>query len=213
MAKFKVGDKVRHVDDGQDGPVGVVKGVYGDGKIKVKFPGLMKDGFDGFEEEELVMANGCARNAKFKMGDQVLYRGVFGGRREDRIGTVRSEDSPGKYWIVFFDGSKMLVPETSLEAKNACAPRSSNAVVQNAINARRARNAIDFNGASAKVQKAFEGRIDKLVKKFKNDLRAVSTDVAKEYKKYQSIEPDSATLILEVGDWIESLKGSVDGSW
>jgi hypothetical protein len=29
----------------------------------------------------------------------------------------------------------MLVPETSLEAKNACAPRSSNAVVQNAINA------------------------------------------------------------------------------
>lgn len=90
-----------------------------------------------------------------------------------------------------------------------------NPIVKNAVaaNGRTARNAIDFNGASAKVQKAFEGRIDKLVQKFKNDLRAVSTDVAKEYRKYQSIEPDSATLILEVGDWIESLKGSVDDSW
>ena len=95
MAKFKIGDKVRHVDDGQDGPVGVVKGVYGDGKIKVKFPGLMKDGFDGFEEEELVMANGCARNAGKAMisrrGNDWYYAWAEGSQ-DGREGPFRTEE-------------------------------------------------------------------------------------------------------------------------
>lgn len=114
MAKFKVGDKVRHVDDGQDGPVGVVKGVYGDGKIKVKFPGLMKDGFDGFEEEELVMANGCARNAKFSKGDKV--ESVKTGAK----GVVDEVYGDEKYAVLFDGaGSPDRVEGFQIKAANA----------------------------------------------------------------------------------------------
>lgn len=159
MAKFKVGDRVTDgnaVYEITDVDDGIYEWKVVSGKAD---PSHSKGGEIAWAESKMRLAN-TARNAKFKMGDQVLYRGVFGGRREDRIGTVRSEDSPGKYWIVFFDGSKMLVPETSLEAKNACAPRSSNAVVQNAINARRARNADDlsvpFQAALSAVRKLAE---------------------------------------------------------
>jgi hypothetical protein len=148
--------------------------------------------------------------AKFKVGDKVRDTEAM---RDGVIVEVDAE-KPG-YYAVKYDTRpqpQWNIPESYLTAANS-APVSANSVVRNAMAARTARNAIDFNGASAKVQKAFEGRIDKLVQKFKNDLRAVSTDVAKEYKKYKGIEPDSATLILEVGDWIESLKGSVDDSW
>lgn len=204
MAKFSKGDKVESV---KKGAKGVVDEVYGDEKYAVLFDGATNpDRVEGFQ---IKAANGCAKNAKFKIGDKVRVDSAFSSNVNDGMGIV--DAIQGDDVIVSFGGyGKVRVPSAYVYINS---PASTNAVVQNAINARRARNAIDFNGASAKVRKAFEGRLEKIVQKFKNDLRAVSTDVAKEYKKYQSIEPDSATLILEVGDWIESLKGSVDDSW
>jgi hypothetical protein len=286
MAKFAKGDKVESV---KTGAKGVVDEVYGDEKYAVLFDGATNpDRVEGFQ---IKAANGCAKNAKFKVGDKVKVKGagvetikaVYPKGKgsgldptqvdmsvdwyetdgsgmiadEDIVGVANSapvrstnsvvqnakdaegsvirvgdivisvhdeeEDNPKEYKVKGISGSYVYLDDGRSEhekdllvynsRKNYATIHSTNRVVQNAINARRARNAIDFNGASAKVQKAFEGRIDKLVRKFKNDLSAVGTDVAKEYKKYQSIEPDSATLILEVGDWIESLKGSVDDSW
>lgn len=207
MQKFKKGDKVVSV---KTGAKGVVDEVYGEEKYAVLFDGAANpDRVEGFQ---IRLANARACNGKFKVGDKVWVPA------KQKRGVIRGVSATGnQYDVEFMGGGGAYVNEEGLEflqaLGNSDAPVSTNSVVRNAMAARTARNAIDFNGASAKVQKAFEGRIDKLVQKFKNDLRAVSTDVAKEYKKYQSIEPDSAILILEVGDWIESLKGSVDDSW
>ena len=147
--------------------------------------------------------------AKFKPGDKVK------SSVDGKTYIAMEESRPGYWWLADLDGrgNGLETREIDLTLANSRAPRSSNAVVQNAINARKARNAINFNGASAKVRKALEGRLEKLVQKFKNDLNAVVADVGREYKKYQSIEPDSASLIKEVEYWIDSLKDAISQTW
>lgn len=143
--RFKVGDKVRHVDDGQDGPVGVVKGVYGDGKIKVKFPGLVKDGFDGFEEEELVMANSAP-------------------------------------------------------------VRSANAVVQNAINARRARNAkAEFVQPYVSGDVTDNGVSIRLIK-LQDEIKDATADgcAAKAFQQVKLLR-EVANSLEKVAKWMGSL--------
>lgn len=87
--------------------------------------------------------NPAARNAKFKEGDRVKI--VSGGSLSGKTGRVAriSSDSIGVYADVIMDdnGREEQVPIDILHIANSRAPRSTNAVVQNAINVRRARNA------------------------------------------------------------------------
>ncbi|MBQ1428737.1 MAG: hypothetical protein IIZ06_03630 [Kiritimatiellae bacterium] len=157
MAKFRKGDKVESV---KTGARGVVDEVYDDEKYAVLFDGATNpDRVEGFQ---IKAANGCARNAKFKVGDIVekdvpgdTWTGkvvsVSSGNKGVRAVTIKGDGSEGPTWA--FD-------ESEIRLANSAPVRSTNAVVQNAINARRARNAGDlsapFQAALSAVRKLAE---------------------------------------------------------
>lgn len=156
MAKFSKGDKVESV---KTGAKGVVDEVYGDEKYAVLFDGATNpDKVEGFQ---IKAANGCARNAKFKVGQKVKMivsaAPVYGLWLEDGIGGMtgtitkvmpETEWSNAEYEIggrlgdvIRKAGRVKTVAEEDLFAANSASLASTNAVVQNAINARTARNA------------------------------------------------------------------------
>lgn len=133
MAKFAKGDKVVSV---KSGAKGVVDEVYGEEKYAVLFDGAANpDRVEGFQ---IKAANGCAKNAKFKVGDRVRDTEAM---RDGVIVEVDAE-KPG-YYAVKYDTRpqpQWNVPESYLTLANSAPIRSANSVVQNAINARTARN-------------------------------------------------------------------------
>ena len=134
MAKFAKGDKVVSV---KSGAKGVVDEVYGEEKYAVLFDGAANpDRVEGFQ---IKAANGCAKNAKFKVGDRVRDTEAM---RDGVIVEVDAE-KPG-YYAVKYDARpqpQWNVPESYLTLANAAPVRSTNSIVQNAISARTARNA------------------------------------------------------------------------
>lgn len=142
MAKFSKGDKVESV---KTGAKGVVDEVYGGEKYAVLFDGSTNpDRVDGFQ---IKAANGCAKNAKFKIGDKVRVDSAFSSNVNDGMGIV--DAIQGDDVIVSFGGyGKVRVPSAYVYINSLA---SANSVVQNAINARSARNAMvkidDADGA------------------------------------------------------------------
>ena len=150
MAKFSKGDKVESV---KTGAKGVVDEVYGDEKYAVLFDGAASpDRVEGFQ---IKAANGCAKNAKFKVGDKVIWT-QFGGKPM----LVVDMNDKGEYLCRTHDGNEVVFSEEKLKIANSASLASTNAVVQNAINARRARNAGDlsapFQAALSAVRKLAE---------------------------------------------------------
>ena len=204
MAKFAKGDKVESV---KTGAKGVVDEVYGDEKYAVLFDGATNpDRVEGFQ---IKAANGCARNAKFKIGDRVtdgdgvyeitdvddgIYEWKFvsgkanpshreGGEiawaegkmrlansarnAKDRFGAEINVGDTVKFltgtWrglegkVMKIDGNKATVRTEEqgdvvedlniIRVYNSRPLASANAVVQNAINARRARNAGGYDNS------------------------------------------------------------------
>jgi hypothetical protein len=154
MAKFSKGDKVESV---KTGAKGIVDEVYGDEKYSVLFDGATNpDRVEGFQ---IKAANAKACNGKFKVGDSVrLVKGPapsvgdFGKivnvytLTVDMAKSMGFGDYVGQDIVTFFGkGGKHIVPEAWVVAANSRSPRSANAVVQNAINARKARNAEEFD--------------------------------------------------------------------
>lgn len=205
---LKVGDRVMYERSRGTWDTDIIKRIDDNGSVY-----LSKTMLFGRDASSSLVKNGCARNAKFKVGDKVTDGNAVYEITDVDDGIYEWKFVSGKADPSHSEGGEIAWAEGKMRLANSRAVCSTNAVVQNAINARRARNAIDFNGESAKVRKALEGRLEKLVQKFKNDLNAVVADVGREYKKYQSIEPDSASLIKEVEYWIDSLKDAISQTW
>lgn len=149
MAKFAKGDKVESV---KTGAKGVVDEVYGDEKYAVLFDGATNP--DRVEGYQIKAANGCARNAKFREHDWVEITDGEDKGRKGFITKYWNEAGVDLYEVYFRDnkggGSTYGIAERALKptTPNAVSVRSANAVVQNAINARRARNAMDDEQAT-----------------------------------------------------------------
>jgi hypothetical protein len=138
MAKFSKGDKVESV---KTGARGVVDEVYGDEKYAVLFDGATNpDRVEGFQ---IKAANGCARNAKFKVGDKVTDGNAVYEITDVDDGIYEWKVVSGKADPSHSEGGVISWAESKMRLANSAPVRSANAVVQNAINARRARNAID----------------------------------------------------------------------
>lgn len=136
MAKFSKGDKVESV---KTGAKGVVDEVYGDEKYAVLFDGATNpDRVEGFQ---IKAANGCARNAKFKVGDKVTDGNAVYEIMDVDDGIYEWKFVSGKADPSHSEGGEIAWAEGKMRLANSAPVRSTNAVVQNAINARRARNA------------------------------------------------------------------------
>ena len=148
MAKFKEGDKVK-AKDGKFYTIGVV---FGDAEKEPAYECLSPGAASRlFSESELTIANSApVRSANavakdidgniLKVGDRVMYERSRGAWKTDVIKRI---DEDGKVYLsktMLFgrDASTGLVKNGSSASSQLA---SANAVVQNAINARRARNA------------------------------------------------------------------------
>lgn len=173
MTKFSKGDKVESV---KTGAKGVVDEVYGEEKYAVLFDGSTNpDRVEGFQ---IKAANAKACNGKFKVGDSVrLVKGPapsvgdFGKvvnvytLTEDMAKSMGFGDYVGQDIVTFFGkGGKHIVPEAWVVAANSAPISSTNSVVQNAINARRARNAEGYDNS---LGREVDRLADRIAKKFK----------------------------------------------
>lgn len=184
MAKFSKGDKVESV---KTGAKGVVDEVYGDEKYAVLFDGATNpDRVEGFQ---IKAANGCARNAKFKEGDNVKAK----DGKVYTIGIVfgDAEKEPA-YECLRPGAASSMFSESELTLANSRSVCSANAVVQNAISARRARNA---DGDDAIIKKAQDeaGRLEKIAT---GKVRAALKELEAQYRalalKYEPMVKDAA---------------------
>ena len=169
MAKFKAGDVVEIIsglNKGERGTVGSPNAGTENGKTLVSVYGDVKY---IVPEDSLRLAN-AARNAKFKVGDRVtdgsaIYAitGVDDDIYEWKVVSGKADPS-------YSEGGEVAWAEAKMRLANSRTPRSSNAVVRNALaairsgieaaNARTARNAtmgeIKAQLNPAKVKEAYQ---------------------------------------------------------
>lgn len=112
-AKFKVGDKVKHKTNGL---TGIVEGRATEpGNYNVRSEGRVFM----WDEDDLVLANACAANAKFKVGDRVWFKApVTGAKVTAKITATLGGE---KYGFVDDDGIQGTIEGNAIYPLNSTA--------------------------------------------------------------------------------------------
>ena len=112
-AKFKVGDKVKHKTNGL---TGIVEGRATEpGNYNVRSEGRVFM----WDEDDLVLANACAANAKFKVGDRVWFKApVTGAKVTAKITATLGGE---KYGFVDDDGIQGTIEGNAIYPLNSSA--------------------------------------------------------------------------------------------
>lgn len=149
--------------------------------------------------------------AKFKEGDKVTDGNAVYVITDVDDGIYEWKFVSGKADPSHSDGGEIAWAEGKMRLANSAPVRSTNAVVQNAINARRARNYTRDTEAFHK-RKELETQLTGLVQKFINDIKAVGRKAASEYARLKKTDPE-AFWVREVTGWVESLEDAINDAW